>query len=729
MRILLRTALALLLLIPLAAQGRTRVARPGPRILVSDEAVVSDSLVGPTFTSYGPRVAIGTGSSLVLWNSGDNLARITNRGEAIDVPAIARPEPSGVRRSTADLVRIGDHFLAAELICTGCSVPPIGPWRWSLTLTTIGSDGTIIGSNDIGRIDRVIPGALAAATNGRTALVFAGGETYSFESSGRLRARTVITQDGSSSAAIASDGDGYFLVWTVGELIEALHIDADGHPVERSPLLVANGSDPSVAWDGRGYAVAYSSGQSIDLAYVANGTVEFGGPIYTSQFGAVKPSLAWNGSEFGLAWKEVSADYPRQCLTFGGGDVGYSVPCAPVDLMVASIAQPNGRATGITRLRTATGWHGNLMPTDAIQLVANGKDFVLTWSEEKADFQGHDVYSLLWSSNGDAGQPRLISQRPLDQLQHAVAQNGDGFLVAWTEGDTLRHDQSVRVARITSSGERVGGPQTLTNDISAGPVTASGDAGAFVAWMEGSADARILAARIDDAGVASDGAPIVVASGSYLGAFSIACGDSDCLVVWDSGQSKLRGRRLSPAGTILDANPLDLGIGAYNASVVWNGESYLVVRYGQSILTGTIIKDGHAASPFTIVSSPFSAPYATGCNTEKCLLITNAGRTASIDRDGTVVAGPLLSDGGQVTSLAWNGRYFVAAMAQSCNLDVALFDDTGALVGGTAPLATTTGCEWGGDLAMGRDGRAIAVYARLLSSQPTRLLYRVISDQ
>jgi hypothetical protein len=725
-RRLVKTILAFLLLIPLVAEGRSRAVKPLPRIQVSDEAAVSGPSFGLTFRAYGPRIAIGPEESLILWNGGDQLARITDRGELIDVPSIERPQSSGLRRDTAEPMWLSDHFLVAESICVGCTVPPFGPWQWSLTITTIRPDGSIIASK---AIDRIASGDLAAATNGRATVVYAGGETFSFNADGRLRARTLVTRAASSAAAMASDGDGYFVVWTVGNIIEGLHLDADGRPVEPTPLLIAAGSEPSVVWDGRGYAMVYVNGQSIDLTHIENGTVGFAVRIYTSKFGAVRPSLAWNGSEYGLAWKEVTADYPRQCFTFGGGDVGLVLPCAPVDLMMARVAPPDGRATGVTTLRRSIDLHERPLPTDVIHLTARGRDFVITWSEAHTDDHGHDVYSLLWPAGGDAGLPRLISQKSLDQGQHSVVQHGDGFLVAWAEGDASEHAQSLRLARFGSSGERISTGQTVAEDINGGPVIASGPGGAFVVWIEGTSNPRVLAARIDDGGSVPAGTPVEVARGNYLGNVDIACGVSDCLVVWDD--SRTHGRRLSPAGAVLDAGPIEIA-GQPHTSVVWNGESYMVVTSGPGKLSGTIVRDGHPATPFTIYAAPFSPfpsfPHsATGCNAEKCLLITDAGHTALIDHEGTVVTGPTLIGPGPVTSVAWNGRTFIAAMSPTCDVDVALFNSDGELLGTGLTVAATSDCESLPAIAIGRDGRAFVAYERLSSSsRSTRLYYRLV---
>lgn len=113
--------------------------------------------------------------------------------------------------------------------------------------------------------------------------------------------------------AVVSNGTGYLTAFAAGGGIQAVRVGGDGSVVDATPFVVSATSAtewaPAAASDGDGYFIVWSAGQddARGARVSADGTVldPLGidlGPIDLTN-GFSEPAAAWNGSEYQVAWR------------------------------------------------------------------------------------------------------------------------------------------------------------------------------------------------------------------------------------------------------------------------------------------------------------------------------------------------------------------------------------------------------------------------------------------
>jgi hypothetical protein len=185
--------------------------------------------------------------------------------------------------------------------------------------------------------------------------------------------------------------------------------------------------------------------------------------------------------------------------------------------------------------------------------------------------------------------------------------NGTQFLLPWSVytgvEDFGSYCVAVPLAAMTPTAPAVLG-RSLTAQI--GLKIAAGNGQYLAVWIDIEAAATtVRASRIDSSGNFLDGEGIALGTTVppvdyfYTPNIAIDSDGTDWLVVWADG--KVRGRRLSRAGSLPDAQPIPITTG-YDVAVRWNGVNYVAVAAGDWLSSAAISPDGVVTSSQTLMT-------------------------------------------------------------------------------------------------------------------------------
>ncbi|MBX3227966.1 MAG: hypothetical protein KIT84_27935 [Labilithrix sp.] len=357
-----------------------------------------------------------------------------------------------------------------------------------------------------------VAGDATATLSNPVGTLAAAGPSYSFQ-----------------SRPVVAGGRGTFLaVWLDRDAggrsarVRAARVDGQGNVLgERSIEMPSIGAgedvDPAVAFDGTSFLVAWSHATATDAVVAAarvatDGTVLDAQPIQLGKNAGKRaslPSVAWNGSEYLVAWSDDRDSNPEVYaarISPGG---------APVESPLGFRVSQTGEDAG----------GGGKTPS----VAAAGRTFLVAWDEMGSAMRIRGT--------------RIRDGRSLDTIattiatgsRHAytpsVASDGTNFLVAWYDY-SASGDSSVRAARVTAAGERLLGDVTIaTNEPSRPAVIWDGDAYA-VAWAGG-------AKRLSREGVALLGTTLQGTSGEGELRPAIAWNGSSYLVLRSHSSSNV----------------------------------------------------------------------------------------------------------------------------------------------------------------------------------------------
>jgi len=314
---------------------------------------------------------------------------------------------------------------------------------------------------------------------------------------------------------------------------------------------------PALAWDGTNYLVAWEdsrSGTSSDIygaRVSAAGAVQdaSGIPISTATSDQISPTLAWDGTNFLVAWIDLRS--------------------GPTYDIYGTRVSAAGAVQNSAGIPISTAADNQYFPA----LEWDGTNFLVAWQDFRSG-TSFDIYGARVSGAGavqDAtGIP--ISTAASDQLRPALAWNGSNYLVAWEDlrsGTTL----DIYGARVSAAGavqDAAGIPISTAANHQAYPDLAWDSTNYLVVWTDfrvGTGD--IYGTRVNTAGAVQDaaGIPISTAAGNQLSP-ALAWDGSNHLVAWEDARSgsDVYGARVSAAGAVQDGAGVALAASAASES-------------------------------------------------------------------------------------------------------------------------------------------------------------------
>jgi hypothetical protein len=440
-----------------------------------------------------------------------------------------------------------------------------------------------------------------------------------------LTNRTLVP-DGGSRIDVASDGEGWYVIWTVENELAGTHVRADGSlgsPVA-TQFASMTWSKPAVVWHRDRYLVAWyddrlrgqwvsrtgekigeplviESGFISDVVAVSNGsevllTGIFPGTISILQRDGTTTVL--HPASLGLRIAAVASDGESFLLVgHNGGSSALAIArlSSSGEVLDSRVFPPilfgdiEAAWTGSEYVVLGTSTQGRLLA-----LVVSREGVLQSEKELRGSPTGS---ALLLEPMGDGSliagwrsSPRSVGlvdlgapgeRSPVDlaiSTTHvALSAASDELLVVWNEGGTLRHQRLDRDFRLVGQSAFT----SWTVPVQTRPAVVATDSGYFAAWETRE---RVVAGRVEAGG--ARGVWPVAQSNATQTAPALASSGDVVLLAWTErlGQSGIFFRRYSANGLPLDPDPTRIEVAAVGSSGgVAPNESFIAATWTGSV--------------------------------------------------------------------------------------------------------------------------------------------------
>jgi hypothetical protein len=429
-----------------------------------------------------------------------------------------------------------------------------------------------------------------------------------------------------SRPAVAYDGTDYLVVWEDGRNpsatdIYGARISPAGAVLDSTGIAISTNtyaqSYPAIAPGSAGWLVVWEDDRNeypdiFGARVTRDGIVRdtLGIPISVDPSYQNRPSVAYEGARFLVAWRDRRSDFYYQIYGARVSSAGQVLDSAGIAIAVRDSLQENPAVTSdgtdfrvawdaSSELRTGV-FTSRVSPTGRVldsagievSFGANAQrspavahddvNFLVVWQDYRAN-PDRDIGAARVSPSGvvldPAGIP--VSTAANDQLSPTVAYGGTDYLAVWQDGRSS--PDRLFGARITPAGQVLDtqgialvGAQPSAQSL---PAIAFGSSDYLLAWQDVRSDG-IYAARVNQAGVVLDTAGIAVAGVSHYPA--IAFDGANFLLAWSNlaGSSDIFAARVTLAGRVLDSTGIVVSNAAHSQShpaVAFDGAKFLVV--------------------------------------------------------------------------------------------------------------------------------------------------------
>jgi hypothetical protein len=317
----------------------------------------------------------------------------------------------------------------------------------------------------------------------------------------------------------------------------------------------------ALSWTGSQYGVAWHDDRDenweIYFARLDAAGVRIGPEVrVTDNLGlSAYASLAWSGTEFGLAWRDDR-------------DGNHEIYFARLDAAGSLI----GEARRISHADELSGWPS---------LVWNGREYGLAWHDETDG--GREIYFTRLRPNGDKLMPDLrvtvdsgMSSNP------SLVWSGEEYGVAWH--DDRDGNLEIYFARIDAAGEKIGSDERVTvwsGESSQVELATSGTTYGLV-WHDDRDGAwEVYFARLYASGSKIGSDLRLTYDAAISGWPDVVWADGEFGVFWhdnSEGPWEIHHAVIDPAGVLIgsELRVTDQGAGSYQPASVWAGDAYAV---------------------------------------------------------------------------------------------------------------------------------------------------------
>jgi hypothetical protein len=263
------------------------------------------------------------------------------------------------------------------------------------------------------------------------------------------------------------DGTRLAVVWTnqpIGQdhTITLRRFDLSGQPVGGElPIFIGPvEADPAIAWSGSGYGIVWSD-EDFGLPRILFAHVDAQGQLTTpaTQVNTVdqdgtRPTIAWNGSEFIVAWSWYNSRLHTRRITSAGTKLGsetclncagpsgtgeISIAVAHTDLVGYAYSDLHGSMMFVQTTKTLTPAGGpinfaSLMGTDQPSLVWDGSAWAVTWFDRRQANEGI-YFNRISTTPAEllADDVRINAVEPYSSSP-SMAWTGSEYIVGWIGG-------------------------------------------------------------------------------------------------------------------------------------------------------------------------------------------------------------------------------------------------------------------------------------------------------
>ncbi len=503
--------------------------------------------------------------------------------------------------------------------------------------------------------------------------------------------------------SVASDGTGFFAVWSDGRHggdldIFGTRIDASGNLLDPSGILISEAAPeetvPKVAYGAGMYLVSWATPEPRILA----ARVSTGGALLdpaamelSATQGAVNPAVGYDGTNFLVAWSATGTN-GREIFGVHVQPDG-TLPRAPF-LLSNAVKNQDSPSVGCDATRCLVAW------TDDRGATA-------------------DVYATIVDPSGslshDPSTGLPIAATAAAESSPSVSFGGGTWLVTWTQGNTIHF------ARVGGGGTVAAGSQLATP--SSGASSVSYDGQDFLACFRSNAASNTVACeRISPAGALYPGTERAHPTNNAPFGPTVACSGTHALIVWSvsgpfldrdvegslvdaSGNLVRSGFAISVAANIHDEPAIGYGEGVY--LVAWSdyrnaGADIYATRFDTTRSALDVNALRLSTSPGAVWDYAPAIAYGNGN-----FLVVWANNAGTQQDDGELMAAVVrASDGapvkpaflldqttlGPMPAVAFDGSNFLVAWLDGLPPDILgqRIDTAGNLVGGSFVLADGT---------------------------------------
>ena len=382
--------------------------------------------------------------------------------------------------------------------------------------------------------------------------------------------------------AVAFDGTSFLVVWHDqrggGYDVYGARVTPAGAVLDPLGIPISTAANdqelPAAFFDGTNYLVVWTDIRgSLDTADVYGARVTPGGTVLdpdgiaisTAAFGQWWPSLAFDGTNFLVAWSDSRN---------GGSYTNiYGARVTPAGVVLDS--------DGIAITAAA---YDQSRPDVAF----DGSNFLVVWEDERGS--SCDIYGARVSQAGAVLDPQgiAISTAQYDQESPSVAFDGTDFLVAWQHYFINGYLFNIHGARVTPSGtvlDPQGIPISTSSDDERSPAVAFDGVNLLVVW-EGYrvGDNDIYGARVTPSGSVLDPIAFAVSTATNCqDSPALAFDGTNFLVALtdrrNASDNDIYGARVTPSGSVLDPAGFAISTAVSNQgqpALAFDGTNYLV---------------------------------------------------------------------------------------------------------------------------------------------------------
>ncbi len=627
-------------------QAAERPIAPGaPRLTA--ELPVSEVTYDRGYSGDHPHIAAGPNQALVIWSNG--VVRVDSNGAPLDVLPLMHgagyPEgPQDVAWNGSSYTVATTHFDSKDNLVIG--------------LVNVDVDGRVSPTIDLDRAANPNVRVAVAVSGERTAVVYYVARNDGnadmialLVEKGVVVQRITLATDGPwSSPRVVASPYGFLVLWIQNFRL----IDSNGNVL--GGTLKQTYSD--AVWNGNAFMAASSESGALTMFPIfPNGAVGASTVIHpatTLLMDVVNPAIAWNGTEYGVLWQQFNR-------TGRGGT--YDLRSARVSTSLTVVEESS--------LRQSI-WYTDsrfVPPADSDAIASIHQTFIPVWGSG-IPTSGGGVRTIYTSTLSDFDQnARLISQTAAaQQIQGLVAQAGSAR-VFWYQNDRfLTSTVAPNGRRDAASAVQVGNFALFAwNGFETVAASNGGTQGANT----------ILATFIDEDGVAGISRTLVQ-SPTYVSVTSLSCNDDDCALVWrqydaNNGNPRDFFQRFTFNGVPI-GEPLQLAAGFMQMSGRAN-EYLLVFRWAG--LFATRYADGKLSDVTDLQSNATAVAIAAkpdGWLVGAAPLVIRLSANAAIEgRTELPATTPV--------SLAWDGRFWIAAWMSNDDIRAARIRADGTIAG------------------------------------------------
>lgn len=595
---------------------------------------------GP-FDQKNPAIAFDGVNYMVVWEDYRNGygvygTRVSQSGVVIDKAGFHIAGGTGL-----ELMKPAIAFDGSNYLVVWEDFLDFFPWilEYRIPGRLINQDGTLIGTEFViasGYPDN--PDSPATAFGGSHFLVVwewsnpAGIYGRFVDHAGNINPTLIAIADVNgwhSMPAVASDGTGYFVVWSDSRGstydIYGARVDEAGTLLDTAGISISsaagNQSIPAVAFDGCNFLVVWDDQRSgnhdiYGARVTPNGQVlePEGIPICSTISSQSNPSVASDGENYIVVWTDDRNGGNKG--VYGARITESGILLDTLGIAISSTVTQSGETTtGFDGINYLVAWDDNSardydvcavrMSTAGLVLDTHEtvishmaycqfhpsaasveQEYMVAWGDLRSD-SSCDIYGARVDSTGALLDPccTAICQRPQDQLNPDVVAGDSCYLVVWE--DYFYDNPCADIVGARTQGGMVYDTTGIIISAVEGnqknPAVGFSSHEYFTVWEDWrNGDADIYGARINAEGINLDpaGLPIAV---DVLGQYNpdVSFDGRNYMVVyqneWNTVDSPVEALRIDRAGIVLDTVPIEVTAWGETPAIASDGSSHLVV--------------------------------------------------------------------------------------------------------------------------------------------------------